>query len=251
MELMIPRPAVFVEEAPPEPSPDGIDCPLCQNRGYTVTKAEDGSLLTRECACMARRRSEKRMRRSGLGDLLRRCTFASMRCPDTWSRELKAAALRYAQDGQSPWFYVSGRPGTGKTHACTAICGRLLKSGAAVRYLLWREEIPVLKALVSDSPEAYAARMEELYAAPVLYIDDFCKGKVTDADLNLAFALINARYNRDGCRTIFSSERNLADIGRLDEAVASRIRQRAGGYILAAPPGAKNWRLEGREEDHA
>ena len=244
-EILYPRPAAFVAEAPPEPSPDGIECGLCQNRGYTTYINDAGELMTRECSCMARRRSERRMKRSGLGDLLARCTFSSMRCPDEWSKRLKAAALRYVQEDGAPWFYVSGSPGVGKTHACTAICARLMNRGVAVRYLLWREEIPVLKALVSDAPADYAARMDELYSAPLLYIDDFLKGKVTEADMNLAFAIINARYNRDACRTVISSELSLADVQQLDPAVATRIGQRAKDYNLNAPRDAKNWRTDG------
>lgn len=244
MELIIPRPAVFAEEAPPEPSPDGIDCPLCQNRGYTTYINDEGELMTRTCSCMARRKSERRMKASGLGDLLTRCTFATMRCPDEWSKQLKAAALRYAADESGAWFYLSGRPGTGKTHACTAICARLMKRGLAVRYLLWREEIPLLKTLLNDDAAEYGRRFQALAAAPVLYIDDFLKGTVTAADKNLAFALINARYNRAACRTIFSSELPLSEVRRLDEATGTRIWQRAKDYILNAPRDAKNWRMD-------
>ena len=113
-----------------------------------------------------------------------------------------------------------------------------------MRYLLWREDGPRLKAMVNNDPEGYAAETEELFNVPVLYIDDFLKGKVSDADLNLAFALINARYNRRSCRTIISSERSIAEIRKLDEATGSRIMQRAGDYILNAPAGAVNWRCK-------
>ena len=244
MNITIPRPAAFTPEEPPPPSPDGIECPLCGNRGYTTFFNEAGELMTRECSCMARRRSVRRAKASGLGDLLERCTFKTMACPDDWAKQLKAAALRYCQSPPGTWFYVSGRPGVGKTHACAAICRRLMERGQEVRYFLWREQAPVLKALVGDSPDEYAARMERLAAVPVLFIDDLFKGSVSDADLNLAFALINARYNRTNSRTVFSSERPLSEIRRLDEATGSRIFQRAADYILNAPPGAKNWRTE-------
>jgi DNA replication protein DnaC len=118
-----------------------------------------------------------------------------------------------------------------------------MKRGVDVRYMLWREEIPALKALVNE-PDEYQRRMDELAAVPVLYVDDFLKGTVTDADLNLVFALINARYNRAKARTVFSSELPLSEIRRYDEATGSRIWQRANGYILNAPANAKNWRTE-------
>lgn len=241
MEILLKKPERFVD-TPRDPSPDGIECDLCENRGYIAYINDEGELMTRPCSCMARRRSVRLAKKSGLADLLARCSFAEFRCPDEWSKQLKAAALRYAAEKPGAWFYVSGRPGTGKTHACTAICSRLMKRGEEVRYLLWREEIPQLKALVNE-PEEYKRRMDALAAVPVLYIDDFLKGTVTDADVNLAFSLINARYNRSASRTLFSSELPLSEVRRYDEATGSRIWQRAAGYILNAPPGAKNWRL--------
>lgn len=244
MNIIIPKPAAFAEEKPPEPSPDGIECPLCQNKGYTTYINDNGELMTSECRCMAQRRSVRRAKKSGLGDLLERCTFASMTCPDDWSKRLKAAALNYAAADGAPWFYVSGAPGTGKTHACTAICARLMKRGEDVRYMLWREEVPVLKAMQNDSPEEYADKMNALYNVPVLYIDDFFKGTVSAADVNLAFTLINARYNRAKARTVFSSELPLSEIRRYDEATGSRIWQLAKDYILNAPANAKNWRTD-------
>ena len=198
--------------------------------------------MTRECSCRALRRSVVRAKRSGLGDLLTRCTFSTMVCPDEWSRKLKGAALRYAAADGAPWFYVSGRPGTGKTHACAAICSRLMKQGQEVRYMLWREAAPELKAMVSDGTEEYRERFDALASVPVLYIDDLLKGSVTKADLNLAFALINARYNRSSCRTIFSSELPIVKIREYDEAIGGRIWQRAKDYILNAPRDAKDWR---------
>lgn len=242
MEIRVTPPAAFAPEEPPEPSPDGIECPLCGNRGYTWHYNDAGELMTRECSCRALRRSVVRAKRSGLGDLLTRCTFATMACPDEWSRKLKAAAMKNVVDGSDPWFYVSGRPGTGKTHACAAICARLMQRGKEVRYFLWREDAPVLKALVSDNPEEYKLRFDALAKVPVLYVDDLFKGTVSDADLNLAFALINARYNRSSCRTIFSSELPIVKIREYDEAIGGRIWQRAKDYILNAPRDAKDWR---------
>ena len=247
---VIPSAPVILSEAknlpPASPSPrrtppDGIDCPLCENRGYLTRVDETGRLFARECECMSRRRSLRQMRRSGLADLLETNTFKTYRIPDEWTKSCKAAALNYVENGRGRWFYHSGKPGTGKTHLCTAICGKLLKRGEEVRYLLWREEVPELKALVQDAA-AYKARMDELSSVPVLYIDDFFKGNVSPADLNLAFALLNARYNRHNTRTILSSELPLSEIRRMDEAIGSRIYERAKGYILHAPPDARNWR---------
>lgn len=226
---------------------DGVNCPVCRNKGYVARELEDGSLVTRPCRCMEQRKAKRLIGQSGLGDLLESCTLKSFQTPDEWTKRALDKAVDYCKNGRGSWFYVSGRPGTGKTHLCTGICRYLLNHGAPVRYFLWREDAPKLKALVNDAEE-YERRFRDLASVPVLYIDDFLKGTVTDADLNLAFSLINARYNQKHCRTIFSSERTIRDVRSYDEAVGGRIMQRADRYILNAPHDAKDFRAAGKEE---
>lgn len=222
---------------------DGIDCPICGNKGVVYRLDDAGILFSSECECMAKRRSLRLLRRSGLEDLVRDSTFKAYQTPDEFTKTAKARAVDYVQNGDEKWFYISGHPGCGKTHLCTAICRRLLGQNIPVRYFLWREDGPKLKTMVNNDADAYAKLLSEFVNVPVLYIDDFFKGKVTDADMNLAFALINARYNRRRkTRTIFSSERSIAEIRKLDEAFGGRIAERAEGYILNAPQNAINWR---------
>lgn len=220
---------------------DGVDCPVCHNKGYVARMTEDGALVTRPCKCMEQRRAYRLIGQSGLGDLLATCTLKSFKATDDWTKRALDTAVDYAKNGRGSWFYISGRPGTGKTHLCTGICRYLLNRGAPVRYFLWREDAPKLKALVNEAEE-YERRFRELVNVPVLYIDDFLKGTVTDADLNLAFSLINARYNQKHNRTLFSSERAIKDVRGYDEAIGGRIMQRCGRYILNAPAAAKDWR---------
>ena len=65
--------------------------------------------------------------------------------------------------------------------------------GKGVRYMIWTEEATKLKALKTDD-EGYEREINKWKTAEVLYIDDFLKGGVTDADKNIAFDLLNARY---------------------------------------------------------
>ena len=79
----------------------------------------------------------------------------------------------------------------------------------------------------------------------MLYIDDFLKGRITDADINLAFELINARYNRrETAITIISSELDLGTVTKLDEALGGRIYERARNYSCRT--GGENWRFKRR-----
>ena len=68
----------------------------------------------------------------------------------------------------------------------------------------------------------------------MLYIDDFFKVKrgeqPTAADVNIAFEIINFRYNDFDKITVFSSEISTGDILKIDEALGSRIISRCGRF---------------------
>lgn len=194
-----------------------------------------------ECECAVRRRNALRIKRSGLADVMSRYTFEAYKTPDKQMAAIKAAALRYVAESRGEWFVIVGRPGSGKTHVCTAIVGKLIEGGKNCKYMLWRDEVRELKALVNDN-SAYRERMNLLKNVDVLYIDDFLKGRaVSDGDLNVAFELLNARYNARK-RTIISGERTIGAIMDIDEAIGSRIYERSkNGYCFETSP--ENWRL--------
>lgn len=216
-----------------------IDCPMCRNKGYAAV-IENGSLIMRECECMAQRRTLKRIIASGLKDLVESNTFDNYETPQKWHGIAKQTAMDFVINGAGKWFTISGAPGAGKTHLCVAIASELMKANKEVRYLLWREEAPRLKSLVNEREE-YERRMEAIKRVDVLYIDDFLKGNVTAADINLAFEILNARYNSKRTITIISTERTIEDIIGIDEAIGSRIYERSKGYYIKTP--AENWRL--------
>jgi DNA replication protein DnaC len=194
-----------------------------------------------ECECAVKRRNALRIKRSGLADVMSRYTFEAYKTPDKQTAAIKAAALRYVAESRGEWFVIVGRPGSGKTHVCTAIIGKLIEGGKNCKYMLWRDEVRELKALVNDN-SAYRERMNLLKNVDVLYIDDFFKGRtVSDGDLNVAFELLNARYNARK-RTIISGERTIGAIMDIDEAIGSRIYERSkNGYCFETSP--ENWRL--------
>ena len=219
---------------------DNVDCPICHNTGCIVTKAPDGTLKASECACMAKRVSIRRLERSGLKDAVNRYTFKNY-VADTMERKKVLYAAEDFCRNDKGWFFISGKSGSGKTHICTAICSRLMEQNKNVRYMLWRDETVLLKALTTDGEE-YQSRIRPFKSVPVLYIDDFLKGGHTEADIRLAFEILNSRYNDSQLRTIISSELTLFEILGLDEAVGGRIYERSRGYVLEAP--RENWRLK-------
>lgn len=216
----------------------GVDCPICHNRGVLM-RYEDGLFVTRECECMPKRRSMRRIRKSGMEDMLSRYTFEAYETPDDERKEIKSAALDFAKS-DSGWFYIAGQSGSGKTHICTAICSRLIDRGKEVYYMKWRDESRQLKGLL-NTPEIEAP-LEKLKKVSVLYIDDFFKGGANDADVRMAFEILNARYNDTKLRTVISSEYPIKKLLSIDEALGGRIWERSAGYRLSAP--RENWRLK-------
>lgn len=240
----------FIPEKTPlqECGLDNVDCPICHNTGYIHAKAPDGTLKAAECACMAKRVSIRRLERSGLKDAVNRYTMQNY-VADTPERKKVLQAAKDFCKADTGWFFISGKSGSGKTHICTAICSRMMEQNKNVRYMLWRDETVLLKALTTDGEE-YQRQIRPIKSAPVLYIDDFLKAKgkdekyITPADINLAFEILNSRYNDSSLRTIISSELSLFEILGLDEATGGRIYERAKGFVIEAPK--IDFRLEGK-----
>lgn len=223
----------------------GADCPICHNKGRYMILTDDNEIRIRECRCMAQRRSLQYLERSGLSKVLDVYTWDRWECRERWQEALKERAMDYAKNPEG-WMIISGRPGTGKTHICTAVCGDLLKAGYEVRYLLWRDFTTRAKAVINDSV-AYSGMMGTYKTVPVLYLDDLFKtgGKTsepTTGDCNLAFELLNARYADPDKLTIISSELNVDRILSIDEAVGSRIFERAKNHCMDLSD-RQNWRL--------
>ena len=217
----------------------GVDCPKCNNSGQ-ISYYRDGILYSHECECMDKRRSLRRIRNSGMTDLLSRYTFDSYKTPDENRLRIKISAERFAEE-DSGWFYIAGQSGSGKTHICTAICNRLIERNRNVYYMAWRDESRSLKAnMNSDEIEEPLNRLKKV---AVLYIDDFFKGGISDPDIRLAFEILNARYNDSKLRTIISTEIDIKKLLEIDEALGGRVYERSRGHMFQAPK--ENWRLRG------
>lgn len=216
----------------------GINCPVCKNKGY-VAIVSGTEVYTPECKCMGKRRSMQRLMKSGLGGLLDIYTFEKFEAPEKWQQTAKLKAEAFMEQ-DSGWMIMCGKPGTGKTHLCTAASMGLMEKYSDMRYVIWRETAPRLKACINDREE-YEALITPLKRVPVLYIDDFFKGNVTEGDINLAFELLNGRYVNPALRTLISTEKSLEQLLEIDEAIGSRIYERSKGFVIKT--GATNWRL--------
>lgn len=223
----------------------GYDCPKCKNRGHFLQEI-DGSLQSIDCECMKIRRSIWAIEKSGLKDQIQKMTFDNYIAVEDWQKTCLVKAKRF----ETGWAYFGGQSGAGKTHLCTAIVGKLIKQGIQAKYMLWRDDSTKLKAKVNE-PE-YESLIGEYKKAELLYIDDFFKTQkdkpVTQADINLAFEIINYRDNNPQSITIISSELRTEQLIEIDEATAGRIIKRSKGFIFDIKQDReRNYRLKGDE----
>lgn len=226
--------------------PNGYDCPLCLNRGGSY-KREGGYTIFVQCSCVAIRRSIRRAKDSGLGDLLEERTFERFQTPEPWQVKAKKLAQEYAA-APNGWFVTSGVSGSGKTHLCTAICKRFMDDGRAVHYEIWRETAQKIKAATLDG-DTRSKLLAPLKNVEVLYLDDFlktAKGTApTKADIEIAIDIIGARYNAKNTLTLLSTELTVDELLSLEVSLGGRIHERCrkGAQYLSFVGDDKNWRL--------
>lgn len=223
------------------------NCEKCNNKGIYAYINTAGNFETKVCECMRIRKARERLSESGLLNMAERYTFDNFTATETWQKSIVDAAKSYINNTCGNWFFIGGQVGSGKSHICTAIANELIYNGNDVHYMLWRDDAVPLKANVNNFAE-YERRIKPLKTVPVLYIDDFLKtekGKApTPADINIAFEVLNYRYNDPALTTIISTELLIRDIITIDEAVGSRIYERSKKYQININPDInKNYRL--------
>lgn len=233
---------------------DGYHCEICNDKGYIVKPQfyiNSYNQVQVMCKCTKIRKTIRALKRSGLESVVHDYTFDKYIASEPWQQNILSMAKSYLQEYDNHWFFFGGQSGSGKTHICTAIAIWLLKQGKEVKYMLWRDEASRLKAMVND--DAYVDEITKYKTVDVLYIDDLFKigrtdmqGKQrpTQADINLAFEILNNRLIQKKI-TIISSESTITDLIDYDEAMAGRIKQRCGDYCLnIARDRNKNYRLK-------
>ena len=229
------------------------NCEKCKNKGVIYYRAENGEELFRDCECLKIRNSIRLVEKSGLKNVLEKYTFGTFKTDTDFTRYVYAKAQAFFKEVEKntdgvKWFYFGGQVGCGKTHICTAIVGELLtKQNKPTLYMQWREDVTNLKANVMNAYE-YEKRMKAFKTVDVLYIDDLFKtekGKTpTTADINIAFEILNYRYNQNELITVISSEKTAFDLLEIDEAIASRIVENARDFrVDVKNDKTKNFRL--------
>lgn len=238
-------------ELPGPEDGSGIDCPACRNKGMVAVLDEDGPrMVVRPCACRARRTTALRLQRCGMLDRARVCTLERFRTDTALQKRMKELTLAWLEEGTGRWLAFCGQSGTGKTHLCTAaFVQAVARRDLNGEYMLWG---PALREIKRGLFEEGAALLDRYKTAPLLYVDDLFKGRsdlpLSDTDLRLAFELLDYRYSNN-LPTILSTERSFPQLAAIDEAIAGRLRERCGPYLINIAPGPeKNYRFRGEAQ---
>lgn len=216
------------------------NCPFCNGKGFVmVIKEWDGNpypTVTKCKDCSSETDTERNLKQIG-ADM--NPSFENYKVENKWQGIIKKSAEEYNER----FFFVGGQSGCGKTHICTAIIRKYAEQNLNIKIFRWNEDSKRLKALVNDG--SYDLEINEYKGrCDVLYIDDLFKGAVTDADIKLAFEIIDYRY-RNRMKTLISSEWHINEIKKIDEAVGGRIEEMAKGHCHnIGREDARNWRAK-------
>lgn len=224
----------------------GCKCELCGDSGWREFWY-DGYQKAEECPCHYKKAMEESMKKTGARYDM---TFENFYVDHDYQKAMFDKAQQFAADGwrMGQWFFIGGQVGCGKTHICTAILNKLVTAAPGCRYMMWRDESTHLKAIVNQQAE-YHEKITALKEASILYIDDFWKTQQralpTQADVNLAFQIINARYQDPRRVTIISCEMSREELTEIDEAVGSRIYEKSRTYnLFISRDKSRNYRMQ-------
>ncbi len=216
-----------------------LDCPICKNKGFImITEGNYNGVYP--CQCTNQYSIHQNMLKSGISENI---TMDKFKTDKPFQKKMKDLAKHYIEnfEKEKKWFWVGGMSGSGKTTLSQAILNALMQNGAQGHYKRWHEVVAKLKEDI-NSVEANRY-IYELSTVNLLYIDDFLKNH-SQSDLSIAFKIIQGRTDRN-LPTIISSEMYLEDLDKLDTAIASRIKQMCGSYVLVIERDKhKNYRLE-------
>ena len=208
-------------------------CNYCKDTTWIIVVGKGA----RRCKCYEVAMLGKQWEASGLklNDLDK--TFKSYEVVSEITKELKSTATNYylkfkeIERKRHNSILLCGDPGAGKTHLCIALANNFLKKdGRKVVYMAWVDAIKELKQNSMDK-EAYNKKISKYKDAEILLIDDLFKGGVTEADIRIAFEIINHRYINN-LPLMVSSEYRIKDMLNVDEAVGSRIYEMAKGFFV-------------------
>ncbi len=221
-------------------------CELCQDTEF-IYNAETNTAY--ECECRQANAYKRLYDKSGITRLFASKSFNNF-ITNGKPKEVqnaKRVSENYVKNfSETESLALLGESGAGKTHLCIAVSNELLKRNIAVLYMQYRDVLTNLKQhyISKDSvgDSIYQKEIEKYKTAPVLYIDDLYKGKISETDVNIMFELINHRYI-NMIPIIVSSEMSCEKLLQVDKAIGGRILEMCKGNIVEFEGISLNYRL--------
>lgn len=224
---------------------DGIDCDVCNNKGW-VQFLQDGYVRTSQCKCATKRKLYQNAKQSNLGEYVNK-KIDDYVVSEKWQEFIKEKMIDYINNHSKDnvWVMACGQSGSGKTLLGSIIANHLLfKSEREVVYTTWTDFISRLKRdMMGDKTNLVSVYLENIKKCDVLFLDEVLK-KYNETDLKYLIEIINYRYTNDK-KTIITSERVLDELLEVDEATFSRAVEKTNGYLFNIPKDKnKNYRLK-------
>jgi DNA replication protein DnaC len=214
------------------------NCPICKDAEWIISPS---GTAASPCKCQESKRYKAIMDNSGISDVFLKMTFLNYIPKDKAQDIAKKKAMEYARDfekirstRQNSIMFCK-QVGSGKTHLSIAICNELMNQFVGIRYMPYKEVINYLKQIKTDE-ESYQREVYSYKNAPVLMIDDLFKlserkGQVNEADLDIIYEIVNARYIKS-MPMIISTEYDTDKLLETDQATGSRIIEMCKGRIV-------------------
>lgn len=141
-------------------------------------------------------------------------------------RALELCELYAADRLATPWLYLYGSPGSGKSHLAGAVVSAFREQGLRAAYASLPSLLEFLRKGVEDG--SADKRLDLLRTEPLLFIDDVGTERMTGWAKERVFLIIQERYLH-GYRTMFTSNE---PPDATDERIADRIYERATQIVL-------------------
>lgn len=229
-------------------------CDRCRDTGFVEIKTENKKLqpTMKICICQRKHKVKQQWEKYGV-DPKKVKTIAEYNAYNMpLLDKAKNLALNYVFNVKenNNWIAFLGQSGAGKSHLSIGIGAMLLKQNYEVAYMPYAEIIMELKRNTMNQ-EAYTKILNKFMKAEILVIDDLFKDKIknneligdlNEADLRHIYPLLNYRYNNN-LRTIISSEANLNNLRKLDEALLGRILEKCNENIIVFETSKYNHRF--------
>ena len=156
---------------------------------------------------------------------------------DSWTAARQWAGAILDKAEYTPWLYLWGAPGCGKTHLAAAAANGLLSQGIP---LIFVNMINLKGMISSNNWQHKEALTNALQRVPVLIIDDVGQEAVSDWSRELLFTILDHRYTARLPLMITSNhppqtdyEHNIVGVDEVEgQRIASRLMDRTLSTVV-------------------